>query len=117
MNAPTPTFLFQGEDIDKLHKEITKAIVEHGNDIVFGHEKKRARDTSMTIHIWGNAVKRLMNGSVPKEFVFGGEKLKQFMCQSIADNTNPYGHVYTYPQLLREFPIENTIDRDQLRTM
>ncbi len=102
---PTPTFLFQGENIDKLHKDITKAIVEYGHDITFGYESKHARDTCMTVHIWGNAVKRLMNGSVPKKFIFNGDKLKEFRKQGIAEKTNPYGHVYTYQQLLQEFPL------------
>ena len=109
VNPPTPTFLFSGEDVDKLHKDITKTIVEHGNDITFGYENKHARDTCMTVHIWGNAVKRLMNGSVPKKFMFNGDKLKEFRKQGIAENTNPYGHVYTYQQLLQEFPRDNGV--------
>jgi len=115
--APTPTFLFEGTDIDKLHKEITKAIVEQGNDIVFGFEKKHARRTTMTIHIWGKAIKRLTNGSAPKDFVFNGKKLKEFRQQGIKDDPNPFEHVYTYQQLLREYPKMGAAPYNQLRRM
>lgn len=100
----TPAFFFSGDDIDYLHKEITSTIVQNGKDIVFGYEKKYARDTCMTIQVYGNGVKRLMNANVPKGFVFGGEKLKEFNRQGISDNVNPHGFDYTYQQLLRNFP-------------
>ncbi len=99
---PTPAFFFSGENIDHLHKEITSAIVKDGNDMTFGYEKKHARDTCMTVQIWGNAVKRLVNGSVPKGFPFSGDKLKEFNRQGILDNPNPFDFVYTYQGLLRK---------------
>ena len=97
---PTPAFFFAGEDIDALHKEIISAIVSDGNDIVFGYEKKHARDTCMTIQIWGKAVKRLLNGSTPKGFPFSGDKLKEFNRQGVMDDPNPHGFIYTYQGLL-----------------
>lgn len=111
---PTPTFKFAGENIDKLHKEITSAIVSEGNDRTFGYENKTAKDTCMTIHIWGNAVKRLMNGSTPKGFIFNGDKVKEFQHLSVSDDPNPFNHVYTYPQMLREYPMPDGKTIDQL---
>jgi len=99
---PTTTRLFSGEDIDLIHKDVTAAIVEDGKDIIFGHEEKHARDTCMTIHIWGKGIKRLLNGSTPKGFPFGGEKLKEFNRQGVMDETNPFAFVYTYQGLLRK---------------
>lgn len=110
---PTPAFFFKGEDIDTLHKEITSAIVSDGKDIVFGYEKKHARDTCMTIQIWGKAVKRLLNGSTPKGFPFSGDKLKEFNRQGVMDDPNPFGFVYTYQGLLRKF-MTNSTAIDQL---
>jgi hypothetical protein len=115
-DAPTPTRFFAGDDIDVLHKDITTFIVEEGKDIVFGYEKKHARRSTIMLQIWGKAVKRLTNGSAPKDFVFNGEKLKEFRRMGIQDTTNPFGHVYTYQQMLREYPDgDETID--QLRNM
>ena len=111
---PTPTFMFNGTDIDALHKEITSTIVESGNDITFGYEKKHARDTCMTIQIWGNAVKRLLNGSTPKGFPFSGDKLKEFNRQGVMDDPNPFGFVYTYQELLRKFETNTHVIVDQL---
>ena len=102
-DAPTPAFFFAGDDIDHLHKEITSGIVESGKDITFGYEKKHARDTCMTIQIWGKAVKRLLNGSTPKGFPFSGDKLKEFNRQGVMDDPNPFDFVYTYQELLRDF--------------
>ena len=110
MNSPpTPAFFFSNDDIDHLHKEITSAIVSEGKDIVFGYEKKHARDTCMTIQIWGKAVKRLLNASTPKGFPFSGDKLKEFNRQGVMDDPNPFDFVYTYQQLLRKF--EGCIDQ------
>ena len=99
----TPTFLFQGSNIDKLHGEITRTIVQHGRDIVFGFERKKAREIHATVHIYGVAIKRLLNGSTPKKFSWSGVKIKIFMKMGIAANCNQYGHDYTYQQLLREW--------------
>jgi hypothetical protein len=110
--APTPTNFFAGDDIDLLHKDITSFIVDEGKDMVFGYEGKHARRTTIMLQIWGKAVKRLMNGSAPKEFVFNGKMLKEFRRQGVKDDTNPFGHVYTYQQLLREYPDgKDTIDQ------
>jgi len=115
---PTSAFFFNGDNIDKLHKEITSAIVKDGNDMTFGYEEKHARDTCMTIQIWGNAVKRLVNGSVPKGFPFSGDKLKEFNRQGIADNPNTFNFVYTYQQLLRKFPVHFEVKYiDQLKNI
>jgi thymidylate synthase len=114
---PTPSFRFAGENIDKLHKEITAAIVQFGNDRTFGYENKPAKDTCMTIHIWGNAVKRLMNGSAPKGFIFNGKKLKEFQQLSVSDDPNPFNHVYTYPQMLRQYPMPDGTLLDQLESI
>jgi len=100
----TPTFLFKGDDIDKIHREVTKTIVKDGKDFTFGYENKDARETAMFIQVYGKAIKRLMNGGAPKEFVFNGDKLKEFRRQGVCDDPNPFGHVYTYPQMLREYP-------------
>lgn len=113
-SSPTPTFFFSNDNIDTLHKEITSAIVESGKDITFGYEKKHARDTCMTIQVYGKAVKRLLNGSVPKGFPFSGDKLKEFNRQGVMDNPNPFDFVYTYQQLLRKFESNTQISIDQL---
>jgi thymidylate synthase len=96
---------FEGNNIDKLHYEITKTIIEKGEDIVFGYEHKKAREIFAVVKLHGHAIKRLQNGSVPKKFMWSGKKVKEFCKMSVADNPNPYGHDYTYQELLRDMHI------------
>jgi thymidylate synthase len=118
MNTGTPIFLFEGDDIDKLYRDTTKAIMEHGVDIVFGYEHKKAREACVTIKFGEKATVKMTNGVTPKGFVWGGQKLKEFRALAIAENTNPYDNEYTYQQLLREWPNgEETVNQlDNMRT-
>lgn len=118
MGEITPTFLFKGHNIDKMHKEITKTIVKEGRDIVFGIEKKKAREIHATVHLVGVAIKRLMNGSTPKKFSWSGMKVKIFRAMGVAAEVNPHGFDYTYQQLLREWEdSDNGKIIDQLKEM
>jgi len=100
----TPMYNFSGDDIDQLYRDITRTIIRDGKDIVFGHEKKKAREIHATVQIYGMGIKRLMYGSVPRKFPFQGDKLKEFRKLAIADDVNPYGNDYTYQELVRKFP-------------
>ena len=113
---PRKIKLFEGDDIDKLHYDITKAIVTEGTELKFGNQQeiKYAREIFAVVQIYGKAIKDILAGKTPKGFAWSGEKIKEFQKNFIDEIMNPCGFSYTYQELLKSYPMPNGSTFDQL---
>ena len=107
----TPVYCFSNDDIDYLHVELMRAIVGKGKDLKFGDksEVKMARECHFTVQVYGKGIKRLLDGKVPKKVKFKKSMVKRLQQAFLDLETNPNNFVYTYQQLLREWPLTGFI--------
>lgn len=105
----TPCFLIEGNNLEKINKQILSSIINNGRNINFGSssEIKQARETHITVHIHGNAINNLIKGKIPKSCNFGQMATKEFQKSFLGLETNPKGFMYAYPELLKEYPNSN----------
>lgn len=103
----TPVVCFSADNIDYLHERLIETIVDRGKDLKFGSkdEVKMARECHFTVQIFGRGIKRLLKGKVPKGVKFKGEMIKEFQNSFLAEDTNSNRFEYSYPQLLKEWPV------------
>jgi hypothetical protein len=86
-----------------------RAIVGKGKDLKFGDksEIKMARECHFTVQVqvYGKGISRLLDGKVPKKVKFKKSMVKRLQQAFLDMETNPNNFVYTYQQLLREWPL------------
>lgn len=107
----TPVFCFTNDNIDRLHVDLMKVIVGKGKDLKFGDrdEIKMARECFFTVQVHGKGIKRLIDGKVPKSVKFKKSMVKRLQQAFLDMETNPNNFVYTYQQLLKEWPLTGFI--------
>lgn len=113
---PRKIMIFQGCDIDKLYHDITKAIITEGTALKFGSQRevKYAREIFGIIQIYGKAINDILAGNTPKDFIWSGKKVREFMKSFVEEINNPTGFIYTYPELLKSFPMPDGSRFNQL---
>lgn len=101
----TPIRVFSGTDINTLNEELWRYIYTKGNDIKFGSvdEPKDAREIFAVIQVYGQALKDLYNGKLPKGWKFGeaANKIYIEMLKDPEKGEQPY----TYGERLHHYPI------------
>jgi thymidylate synthase len=109
----TQVICFSGDNIDYLHERLIEAIVDRGRNLKFGSKDKvkMARECHFTVQVFGGGIKKLINGKVPKGVKFKGEMIKEFQNSFMAEDTNPNDYEYSYPQLIKEWPVTPWFDQ------
>lgn len=102
----TPIFCHSDDNIDRLHVNLMRSIVFEGKDLKFGDktEVKMAREGCFIIQVYGKGINRLLDGKVPKGVPFKKSMVKRLQQAFLDVETNPKDFVYTYQQLLKEWP-------------
>lgn len=113
---PRKIKLFEGDNIDTLYHDITKCIVTEGTELIFGSQReiKHGREIFAVVQIYGKAISDILAGKTPKDYLWSGQKIRKFMNSFIQEITNPTGFVYTYPELLKSYPMGDDKTFDQL---
>jgi len=103
----TPMFCKSDDNIDDLHKYLMQSIVSSGKDLKFGDkdEVKMAREGCFIIQVYGKGIDRLLDGKVPDGVPFKKSMVKRLQQAFLDLETNPNNFVYTYQQLLKEWPL------------
>lgn len=113
---PRKIRFFEGDNIDTLYYDVTKAIVIEGTELKFGNQQeiKYARELFILLQIYGKAIKDILAGKTPKGYIWGGKKVREFMNSFVQEIANPSGFEYTYPELLKSYPMPDGSRFDQL---
>ena len=116
VNMPRKIKLFEGNDIDVLFHDVTKAIVTEGTTLRFGSQRevKYARELFIILQVYGKAIIDILAGKTPKGFIWSGQKVREFMKSFIEEIENPSGFIYTYQELLKSYPMPDGSSFDQL---
>jgi thymidylate synthase len=109
----TPMKIYSGDDIDKLYREYAEFLKNNGVPIVFGNpaEPKHATHSMAIVQLYGKAIENILNGVVPKDFPWSGDKIKALQMSFDKDSMNDRYKAmldpddktnfdYTYPELL-----------------
>ena len=113
---PRKIKLFEGDDIDILYHDVTKAIVTEGTTLRFGSQRevKYARELFIILQVYGKAIIDILAGKTPKGYIWNGKKVREFMKSFVEQVVNPSGFDYTYPELLKGYPMPNNSKFNQL---
>ena len=115
-DMPRKIRFFDGDNIDVLYHDVTKAIVTEGTTLKFGSQRevKYARELFIVLQVYGKAIYDILAGKTPKGFIWSGQKIKEFQRSFIEDIINPAGFEYTYGELLKNYPMGGGKTFDQL---
>lgn len=113
---PRKIKIFEGDDIDKLYRDVTKAIITEGTTLKFGNQQeiKYSRELFIVLQVYGKAIIDILAGKTPVGYIWSGEKVKQLQRSFIQDVLNPAGFEYTYSELLKGYPMPDGSRFDQL---
>lgn len=107
---------FSGDNINVLNEELWRTIYQKGNDIIFGsaEEPKEAREIFAVIQLYGQALKDLYAGKLPKGWLFGESANKIYI--EMLKNPDPGEQPYTYGQRLHDYPLDEISGVNQMVT-
>jgi len=102
---------FSGDNINELNEELWRTIYQKGNDILFGSvgEPKEAREIYAVIQVYGQALKDLYVGKLPKGWLFG-ESANKIYIEMLKD-ADKGDQPYTYGERLHNY---FTADSDEM---
>lgn len=102
----TPIKVFSSDDINVLNEQLWLTIYNKGNDITFGSvdEPKDAREIFAVIQVYGQALKELYNGKLPKGWKFGEAANKVYI--EMLKDPDKGEQPYTYGERLHAYPAD-----------
>lgn len=105
----TKVFNFETDNLNDWYPKVLKTIMLKGEDFNFGDKKeiKWAREVFAVSKFRGGSIHKMLKGKMPGCSMFGDKALKELRMSFISKNPNEKGFDYTYPQLLKEYPIYN----------
>lgn len=113
---PRKIKVFEGDDIDVLYHDITKCIVTEGTPLKFGNQReiKYSRELFVVLQVYGKAILDILTGKTPAGYLWSGQKILEFQRSFIEDIENPAGFIYTYGDLLKNYPMPDGSKFNQL---
>lgn len=104
---------FSGDNINDLNEELWRTIYQKGNDILFGsaEEPKEAREIYAVIQVYGQALKDLYAGKLPKGWLFG-ESANKIYIEMLKD-PEKRDQPYTYGERLHKYEVSVRISHSE----